>query len=126
MSIKFQKNTCPSLAAVKLGSICPLIFVQNICSMSPKIFGRSLRHGLALYISRLCYQRTVQELLPKNCQRTATKERIKLSEMEVAGQLYQIRKLKVEKCANYAKCKNVNVSHHHEPDLQYKWKSKPI
>ena len=60
-----------------------------------------------------------KELL-KNCQGTSTKERIKLSEMEVAGQLYQIRKLKVEECANYAKCKNVKVSHHHEPDLQYK------
>ena len=57
---------------------------------------------------------------------STTKERIKLSEMEVAGQLYQIRKLKVEEGANYIKCKNMKVSHHHEPDLQYKWKSKHI
>ena len=77
---------------------------------------------------RSTFHASATKELPKN-QSTkveSTKERIKFSEMEVAGQLYQIRKLKVEECANYAKCKNVKVSHHHEPDLQYKWKSKPI
>ena len=50
-SFTIVKRCGPKYWYYKFGSICPFLFAQNICSMSPKIFGRSFWYGLALYIS---------------------------------------------------------------------------
>ena len=50
-SFTIVKSCGPKYWYYKFGSICPFVFAQNICSMSPKIFGRSFWYGLALYIS---------------------------------------------------------------------------